>query len=160
MQNKNVGYSCWTTPWNVEWHQHDFFITTKRSKQKPKIGTREIKDVLHLPKKGYLFTLTLTTIWSRPLNSSDHVYYRWPRSIYRPLCRPLYRSTVDRLSGANRSTVDRQSTDCRSRVGRLSTDTAQKCIESVLAKYSLQKNRHLDRRHLDTKRLSPTSKLW
>ena len=70
MQNKNVGYSCWTTPWNVEWQQHDFFIITKRSKQKPKIGTREIKDVLHLPKKWYLFTLTLTTIWSRPLNSS------------------------------------------------------------------------------------------
>ena len=104
MQNKNVGYSCWTTPWNVEWRQHDFFITTKRSKQKPKIGTREIKDVLHLPKKWYLFTLTLTTIWSRPLNSSK---------------------------------MDR------------------KC-----AFHSLETNRHLDRRHLDTKRLSTTAKLW
>ena len=70
MQNKNVRYSCWTTPWNVEWRQHDFFITTKRSEEKPKIGTREIKDVLHLPKKWYLFTLTLATIWRKPLNSS------------------------------------------------------------------------------------------
>ena len=55
---------------------------------------------------------------------SDHVYYRWPRSIYRPLCRPLYRSTLDRLSGTSRSTVGRQSTDCRPMVGRLATDIA------------------------------------
>ena len=54
----------------------------------------------------------------------DHVYYRWPRSIYRPLCRPLYRSTVDRLSGASRSTAGRQSTDCRPVVDRWSTDIA------------------------------------
>ena len=47
----------------------------------------------------------------------DHVYYRWPRSIYRPLYRPLYRSTVDRLSADSRPTVDCLSADSRSTVG-------------------------------------------
>ena len=55
MKNKNVRYSWWTTPWNVEWQLHDFFITTKRSLQKPKIGTRGIKDVLHLITKTVIF---------------------------------------------------------------------------------------------------------
>ena len=54
------------------------------------------------------------------LVSLDHVYYRWPRSIYRPLCRPLYRSTVDRLSGASRSTVGRLSVESRPTVDRYS----------------------------------------
>ena len=52
----------------------------------------------------------------------DHVYYRWPRSIYRPLYRPLYRSTVDRLSADSRPTVDCLSADSRSIVGRQSVD--------------------------------------
>ena len=52
---------------------------------------------------------------------ADHVYYRWPRSIYRPIYRPLYRSTVDRPSADSRSIVGQQSTDSRSTVSRQST---------------------------------------
>ena len=57
-----------------------------------------------------------------PQNEADHVYYRWPLSIYRPLYRPPYRPTIARLSADSRPTVDCLSADSRSIVGRQSVD--------------------------------------
>ena len=54
------------------------------------------------------------------LKPPDHVYYRWPRSTYRPTIDRYigrlsvdYRSAIDRLSVDSRPIVDRQSTDSR-----------------------------------------------
>ena len=48
----------------------------------------------------------------------DHVYYRWPRSTYRPIDRPTVDRYIGRLSVIYRSTIGRLSTDSRSIVDR------------------------------------------
>ena len=61
----------------------------------------------------------------------DHVYYRWPQSIYRPLYRLLYRSTVSRLSADSPRTVVYLSANSRSTVGRLTTDSLPLCRSTI-----------------------------
>ena len=78
------------------------------------------------------------------LEGWDHVYCRWPRSIYRP----IYRSTVDRLSADSDSPppIGRLSIDSRSIVGRLSADIS---TDSRVDRYSIPPS-ILDRYVTDT----------
>ena len=74
----------------------------------------------YLPLEGfYQSCVKLWSFHNVNVDTSDHVYYRWPRSTYRP--------TIDRhigrLSVGNRPTIGRQSTDSRPIVDRKSTES-------------------------------------
>ena len=82
----------------------------------------------------------------------DHVYYRWPRSTYRPIHRPIYRSTIDRYMHIyiyniySRSTIGRQSTDYRSIVDRLSVDSRpidRPTVDGYIGRQSTDKCPHI-----------------
>ena len=95
----------------------------------------------YLPLAGfYQSCVKLWSFHNVNVDTSDHVYYKWPRSTYRPTIdrhigrlsvgnRPTIgrqstdsRPIVDRKSTESRPTIDRQSTDSRPTVDRQSTD--------------------------------------
>ena len=88
--------NCWSTPHNY------FFLVCDDSGQPPEaIVAIRTQDLL------------------------DHVYYRWPRSTYRPTIDRYigwlsvdYRLAIDRLSVDSRPIVDQQSTNSRPIVDR------------------------------------------
>ena len=94
---------------------------------------------------------------------SDHVYYRWPRSTYRPTMDRYigrlsvdYRSTIGRQSADYRSTVDRQSTDSRpivdlymyTFIGRVSADISVD-YRSTIDRLSVDSRPIVDRQSTD-----------
>ena len=61
---------------------------------------------------------------SLQLEKSDHVYYTWPRSTYRPICSdqlPVkYRSSIGQVSVKHRSSIGQASVKRRSSIGQAS----------------------------------------
>ena len=71
-------------------------VKTTKKKTKQNRGKPELNARKHWESESINRNLSAAVIHVNPV-ATDHVYYRWLRSTYRPIHRPIYRSTVDRL---------------------------------------------------------------